>query len=125
MILDLVIKTPSKIPVIGQDFSNWISSELKNNGFDSNWQVEVMLVCDRRMQGLNKKYRHIDKTTDVLSFPLFEKPPKNGNKQVLGSIVISVAQAKKQAIDGNRSLSDELEFLTRHSVKHLVGKHHK
>lgn len=125
MILDLIVKTPMKLSVTKQDFSGWITDELKKNGFDDKWQVEVMLVCDKRIKGFNKKYRHIDKTTDVLSFPQFEKPPESGDNQSMGSIVISVAQAKKQAMDNNRSFNNELEFLTRHAVRHLAGKHHK
>jgi len=125
MTLDLIVKTPMKIPVRKQDFSGWIMDELKKNGFDDRWQVEVMLVCDARMKGLNKKYRKVDKTTDVLSFPQLDKPPKKGDNQSLGSIVISAAQAKKQAEENSRSLIDELEFLTRHATRHLIGKHHK
>lgn len=124
MILDLINKTSAK-PVTKQDLSRWIEDELKKHGFDDNWQVEVILVSDVSMKVLNKKYRQTDKTTDVLSFPQFEKPTKKGGGQMLGSIVVSLPQAKKQASSNNRSLLNELEFLTRHSTKHLIGIHHR
>jgi len=123
LILDLINKTSSK-SVAKQDLSAWIENELEKNGFDDDWQVEVMFVDDTEIKALNKKYRKIDKATDVLSFPQFNLLPKKGGGQMLGSIVVSIDQAQKQAADNNRPLSNEIEFLVRHSTKHLIGIHH-
>jgi len=71
-------------------------------------ELSVAVVCDRRMQGLNKKYRNKNKTTDVLSFDY-------------GEIVICLNQAKRQAKKIKHSIKEELEILLLHGILHLAG----
>lgn len=85
--------------------------------------TEVILVGDKKIQSLNKQFLGKDSATDVLSFPnekLSEVEPDS-----IGSIVISVDTATKQARDGGVELITELESLVGHGLLHLLGYHHQ
>ena len=71
-------------------------------------EISLVLVCDARMKGLNKKYRKRKGTTDVLAFDY-------------GEIFICVPQAKKQAKELGHSLKQELAILLIHGLLHLAG----
>jgi len=77
-------------------------------------EVSLVFVGDVKMKGLNKKYRGINKTTDVLSFVY-------NQNNFLGEIVISISTAKKQAIKRSYPLKRELSELFVHGILHLVG----
>ena len=85
---------------------------------------DVIFVDDEEMHELNKKYRGIDRTTDVLSFSL------NDNKHIetevisLGDIFISIPKMKSQAIEYGHSEKRELSFLALHGLLHLLGYDH-
>ena len=80
---------------------------------------------------MNKKFRGIDKATDVLSFPLFdyegesEEPPVDEMLGMLGDIVLSLEQADIQANEYGHSFEREVAFLTVHSMLHLLGYDHE
>ncbi len=82
--------------------------------------VELILVSDEEIRKLNKRYRGIDKATDVLSFPL-EKSPN----ALLGSIVISVDHIEKAAKTLGHSEQEELALLFIHGLLHLLGYDHE
>ena len=65
-------------------------------------ELSVALVGDREMRPLNAKYRKKNKTTDVLSFPADPALPAQAG--LLGDVIISVEQAKRQAEDRKTSL---------------------
>lgn len=85
-----------------------------------------MLVGDKRMRGLNLAYRGIDRTTDVLSFSQLEGSTIIvGAPADLGDIVISPAQAARQAAERGVSLDRELALLLIHGLLHLIGYDHE
>lgn len=91
-------------------------------------EIYVTLVTDEEIKTLNAKHRNIDKSTDVLSFPLGENGvydinPENGAK-MLGDVVISVDHAYLQAENYGHSIQREFAFLTVHSMLHLLGYDH-
>ncbi len=90
-------------------------------------EVSVLFVNDAGMRRLNHLYRGIDRTTDVLSFPLIsEKPPLHHARQLLlGDIVISLPQAKRQAEEYGTNLNQELARLLVHGLLHLLGYDHE
>lgn len=96
--------------------------------FDSPAEVSVTLVDDERIRELNCRYRDIDRSTDVLSFPLGENGVYETNydtgAKLLGDIVISVPHAVAQAEEYGHSLQREIGFLTVHSMLHLLGYDH-
>ena len=92
-------------------------------------EISVKFVNDEEIQELNKKYRNIDRSTDVLSFPLgengvYDVNPATGSK-MLGDIVISMEHAVEQADRYGHSLQREIGFLTVHSMLHLLGYDHE
>ena len=78
----------------------------------------AVLVSDRRIRELNRRYRQQSVATDVLSFPVEE----NG---YLGDVVISVETARRQARRLGHGLLRELELLLLHGVLHLMGYDHE
>ena len=96
--------------------------------FPDDAEVEVSFVDDSQIKEYNKEYRDIDKSTDVLSFPLgedgiYDTNPETGNK-MLGDIVISVEHAIAQGELYGHGLRREIAYLTVHSMLHLLGYDH-
>ena len=100
-------------------------------GFGNGCEVSVTFTDNAGIQELNKKFRQIDKPTDVLSFPLFdfegdcEEPPIDEMISNLGDIVISLERAEEQAEEFGHSFKREVAFLTVHSMLHLLGYDHE
>ena len=95
-------------------------------------QVSILILNNKQMQDLNKKFRDIDKTTDVLSFPLIDFE-SNSNKDkndlikhdiMLGDIVININKVFLQAREYLHSPEREIGFLTAHGILHLLGYDH-
>ena len=86
-------------------------------------ELSIALVGDREMRPLNVKYRKKKKTTDVLSF-FVEVQPMPGAK-LLGDVVISVEQARRQAKQRGKTLKSEMATLLIHGVLHLLGYDHE
>lgn len=81
--------------------------------------MEVVFMTQDQIHDMNKTYRHIDKPTDVLSFP-----NEDDNIKSLGDICISIEQAEKQAKDYGHSFEREIGFLAVHGYLHLKGYDH-
>ena len=94
-------------------------------------EVSVTFTDNEGIHELNKKFRGIDRPTDVLSFPLFdyagdgEEPPVDDFKGMLGDIVLSLEKAAAQAEEYGHSFAREAAFLTVHSMLHLLGYDHE
>lgn len=96
-----------------------------------NLYLNVILTNPENIKKINGEYRNIDKETDVLSFPMFEKQEieemlKNGNEieEVLGDIVISIPRVKQQAEEYGHSFERELAYMLIHGFYHLMGYDH-
>ena len=92
--------------------------------------VDVILVDDAEMKGLNLEYRGIDATTDVLSFAMQEDledetPFPEEDDILLGDVVISFPRAIAQSEEYAHSLERELGFLFIHGLLHLLGYDHQ
>lgn len=81
----------------------------------------VSLVNDKGMRELNKNYRQIDTTTDVLCFP----QKSEANPDLLGDIVISYQTAVRHSRKLEITVEEELRLLIVHAVLHLLGFDHK
>ena len=94
-------------------------------------EVSVTFTDNAGIHALNKKFRGIDRPTDVLSFPLFdytgesEEPAVDELIGMLGDIVLSLEQAEIQAAEYGHSFEREVAFLTVHSMLHLLGYDHE
>ena len=89
-----------------------------------NVEIGLILTDNNTIQALNKKWRNKDKPTDVLSFPINEKPPKYRYK-ILGDVVISLPFAKEQAEKIGLTYKEEVLRLTIHGILHLLGYDHE
>lgn len=85
-------------------------------------EVVLTFVGPRVIRSLNRKYRHKDRPTDVLSFSLKEKGPDG--KFYLGDIIICPEVARRQARRQGHPLLREIEILTIHGFLHLLGFEH-
>jgi probable rRNA maturation factor len=86
--------------------------------------VSIVLAGDATVRRLNRDFRRKDATTDVLSFPSGGEELPDGTRP-LGEIVISVAQAARQAEAAGHSLARELRVLVIHGYLHLLGYDHE
>lgn len=77
------------------------------------FNVSIAFVDDNEIQKINKKYRHIDKPTDVLSF--------EGEDNFLGEIIINYSQVVRQAKELNCKIEEELIYILVHGLLHLLG----
>ena len=93
-----------------------------------NLYVNVVLTNAQNIRKINKEHRGIDKETDVLSFPMFEKKEleeiKLENEDVLGDMVISIERVEEQAKEYGHSFERELAYMVVHSFYHLIGYDH-
>ena len=102
------------------------------NLLESNLYVSVLLTTPEHIKNLNNDFRNIDKETDVLSFPMFEKAEldemiKNNefdNEDILGDMAISIPKVKAQAEEYGHSFERELAYMVVHSFYHLMGYDH-
>ncbi len=86
--------------------------------------LSVLVDTPERIQTLNRDFRHVDRVTDVLTFPAWEGEDALSGDGYLGDIMICYERAKEQAAEYGHSLSRELAFLTVHGVLHLLGYDH-
>lgn len=119
------------------EYVNIISHVIKKcyeveNLKDSKLYINVILTNLENIRKINKQYRNIDKETDVLSFPMFEKQDldlklKNKNFKnidILGDIIISIEQVERQALEYGHSFERELSYMVVHGFYHLMGYDH-
>lgn len=119
-----------------QEYSELIEKVLKKcfsveNLDDTKFYVSITLTTSENIRKYNKEYRNIDKETDVLSFPMFEKEEIENLKSnapkfqdVLGDMIISIDKVKQQAIEYGHSFERELAYMVVHSFYHLLGEDH-
>lgn len=86
--------------------------------------VTIAFNNDSKMRQLNNKFRGKNATTDVLSFPC-EADEFETDSNFLGDIVISLEQAKRQAIENNLAFEIEVKQLILHGFLHLLGFDHE
>jgi probable rRNA maturation factor len=83
--------------------------------------VAIAIVSDREMRRLNRTYRRVDATTDVLSFPAEE----SFTWLELGDLAISRPAARRQAREYGHPVREELRILALHGLLHLLGYDHE
>lgn len=98
---------------------------------DKNFYMSIILTTPAEIRKLNKEYRNIDRETDVLSFPMYEKEEletvkkqKQEWKDTLGDIVISIERVEEQAKEYGHSFEREFAYMLVHGFYHLMGYDH-
>ena len=111
-------------------FNDVVLESLRVEDCDTQCEGSISIVDNSEIKNINKQFRHIDKETDVLSFPQLtfeegEVADVNENDEIiLGDIIISIEKAISQAEEYGHGLRREIAFLTAHSMLHLMGYDH-
>lgn len=112
---------------------NVIETCFKEEGLEkSKLCITITLTNPENIRKLNNEYRNIDRATDVLSFPMFEKDELDKKIQnqdfvhedVLGDIIISIDKVREQAEEYGHSFERELSYMIVHGFYHLMGYDH-
>lgn len=99
---------------------------------DAKLSITITLTTPENIRRINKTYRNIDKATDVLSFPIFEKDELASKlenedfnyEDILGDIIISIERVEEQAKEYEHSFERELSYMLVHGFYHLMGYDH-
>jgi probable rRNA maturation factor len=98
-----------------------------------NLYINVILTIPTEIRKINNQFRNIDKETDVLSFPMFEKQEideivkkqqRSVVKDSIGDIIISIQRVEEQAKEYGHSFERELSYMLVHGFYHLMGYDH-
>lgn len=129
MMVRVLFKCDSHYSVDRNRIRRLITVFLNEKGVSGDVEVSIAIVGDRMMRSLNTKFRNLDKTTNVLSFPIaeaelsspFVEAPDNILR--LGDIVLSYPQVRDQAATENKLVDDMMDELVTHGMYHLLGQH--
>lgn len=105
---------------------------LELEGIKHDLDIYITLTNNKEIHKINKEYRDVDRPTDVLSFPMFERDEisklreekVDDVEEILGDIIISIPKVKEQAEEYGHSYERELAYLTTHGMLHLLGYDH-
>ena len=130
--ITILFQTETHYPVNRKKVKAALSAVLEKK-IKHNVEVSVAIIGDRRMRELNRRYRKIDATTDVLSFPLNDSAYTKNQPFVeapddilhLGDILISFPQAVQTATEENKLVDEVIVELALHGLDHLLGIHHE
>lgn len=135
--VNIIISSDPRYDVDKSSIQSTVVAALQKNRVTGRIEVGINIVGDRKMHELNRKYRGIDSTTDILTFALEDPNPINlqhlprvgfvssPDKWLrLGDIVISYPQAVEDAALDGIAVDEEVRMLIEHGVDHLLGLHH-
>ena len=109
-----------------------VETVLKLEKIKHDVSIYITLTNNEEIHKINKEYRDVDRPTDVLSFPMYEREEiaklreekMDEIEEILGDIIISIPKIKEQAEEYGHSYERELAYLTTHGMLHLLGYDH-
>ena len=137
--INIVVNSDEKYVINKLAIQAAVMEVLQQNNIGGNIQIGISIVGDKKMHEFNKKYRNIDKPTNILTFALndpvsvdqlqyvsringFVKPDQT---TYLGDILISQPMVVKDAALEGVTTEEEMLYLVQHGTKHLLGLHHE
>ncbi|MCX7020162.1 MAG: rRNA maturation RNase YbeY [bacterium] len=114
------IITTHRLKKITQNVIKLVLDEKGHTGAE----VSVVYVDDAEIRTLNKRYRSINKPTDVLAFPMNDGKFASISPNLLGDVVVSVPTAMRQSEANDHSIEREITILLIHGLLHLLGFDH-
>jgi len=119
--LDLQIASESSEGLPSEaDFRKWAEAAVED--FRDDAEVTIRIVDEAESHELDLNYRHVDRPTNVLSFP-FECPPEV-ELNLLGDLVICREVVEREAKEQNKTLAEHYAHMTVHGCLHLLGYDH-
>lgn len=125
--IDFTNETDLEIGSLVSDYNKIAKVTQKKVARRGNFEVSVTIVDEETIHEINKKYRNIDRSTDVISFAFMDSDELvqiKGIPTLLGDIYICKEIAIKQKEEYDHSLRRELAFLFTHGLLHLFGYDH-
>lgn len=116
--------------ILMEDVFKSVMNYLKIPMWNNTIEISVNLTDDENIRNINRDYRHIDKTTNVLSFSLYDKKSSiiNDLQKIpfvsLGDIIFSYDTIKKEAEEQNKTFTNHFIHMLIHSYLHLLGYDH-
>ena len=109
-----------------------VSTVLEMEQIKKKLDVYITLTNNENIRKINAEHRQIDKATDVLSFPMFDRAEIDSLKvedeeefeDILGDIIVSVEKVREQAEEYGHSFERELAYLVTRGMLHLLGYDH-
>lgn len=123
----ILIYVESRYKVNRKKIKSTVQRVLSENKVTTPVEVSIAVVGDRKMKSLNKKYRNLDKTTNVLSFPLAEGESSYPADDLmrLGDVVVSYPVIIQEAARDEVLVDEKVDELLAHGMMHLLGLHHE
>ena len=135
--INIIVNSDPRYNINKDSIRAAVAQALQKIGIAGKIELGINIVGDRKMHELNRKYRDIDATTDILSFALEDPHPASlqhiprigfvaaPDKWLrLGDIVISHPQAVDDASMDGITVEEEIKNLVEHGLDHLLGVHH-
>lgn len=136
--VNIIISSDPRYKINREAIRQAVMDVFAENKISSRVELGVNIIGDRKIHELNRRYRGIDAPTDILSFALEELAPANlrliatkkgfvasPDKMLrLGDIIISHPQVVEDASHEGISVEEEMVFLVKHGMEHLLGIHH-
>jgi probable rRNA maturation factor len=134
--INIIVNSDAKYSINKLAVQSTVMDVLRQHKIRGDIEIGITIVGDSQMHQINKTYRGIDSTTNVLSFP-YEKPqlpklmhigkmgfvPSPDKVTRLGDILVSYPEAQKDATAEGVAVEDEIHHLVEHGTKHLLGIH--
>lgn len=121
--MPVVVRSRMRRPQVRVTALQGLSKRILDVTGESDAELGLEMVGDRRMRRLNREYRGRDRTTDVLAFPL--RTEQGPGSPLLGDVVVSVPAAIRQWPLYSDTLDEELARLLIHGILHLLGYDHE
>lgn len=135
--VNIIVNSDPRYDVNKAGITAAVTEMLRKLRISGRVELGINIVGDRKMHELNRKFRGLDSTTNILSFALEDSNPaslhhipKIGFVAApdrwlrLGDIVISYPQAVEDASMDGISVDEEIRNLVEHGLNHLLGIHH-
>lgn len=123
----VLIYVESRYKVNRKRIKSAVQYVLEDQNIQSQVEVSIAIIGDRKMKALNKKYRDKDGTANILEFPLTEGEQTMLPQDItrLGDIAISYPMVIKEASEQDMLVDDRVDELVQHGMLHLLGVHHQ
>lgn len=130
MVIEVDYDGIDKMPEEKKLIKKVVKTVLKEEKILKDLEVYVTLTNNEQIHKVNLEQRKVDRPTDVLSFPMFERDEipylkeDDGERDILGDIIVSIEKVREQAEEYGHSFERELAYLVTHGMLHLLGYDH-